>query len=408
VVRCAVVTAVLAGACARETAVWDPVADPELPGAAAGALEWPADTPLPPGFETPPWLTMPEPGRIALGWRTVEMSAGTVELTGPDGPATRIDEPEAALIHHLDLGVLPAATSFHYRVVLASGAAREGVFTTPGPELAEWRFIHLAEFHAPSESDHVARFADAIRAFHPQMAIESGDMMNDGDDDAQWIDYLNTSRPWISNLILLPAHSNHVNGVAGNPLLLSLFELPGNERWYISRYGAVDVVTLDSTYEVSPDVATEPDWIEDSMTAARDAPDPALYTIGVWHYPACSSSYESRSDERRWVIDNLVGPLVAAGGLDLVLVGHDKYYERSMLEVGGVRVPHVMANAGMLAPGAAGGNEPECAPIVTDTDTRSLVMVGVSPAGLVARVIDEEGGVVDEFTVPPHAAAGVR
>lgn len=398
-------TALLAGACARETAVWDPVADPELPGAAAGALEWPPDAPLPPGFATPPWLTMPEPGRIALGWRTLELSAGAVELTPAGGATTHIEEAEPALVHHLDLGVLPAATSFHYRVVLASGAAREGVFTTPGPALAEWRFIHLAEFHAPTDSPHVARFADAIRAFHPQLAIESGDMMNDGDDDAQWIDYLVTSRSWISNVILLPAHSNHVNGVAGSPLLLAHFQLPNNERWYLTRYGAVDVVTLDSTYDgESPDIDTEPDWIADSMAAERDAPEPALYTIGAWHYPACSSSYASRTGERRWVIDNLVAPLAAAGRLDLVLVGHDKYYERSLLEVGGLRIAHVMANAGKLAPGSAGDNEPECAPIVTDTDTRSLLMVGVSPAGLVGRVIDEEGGVVDEFTVPPRAA----
>lgn len=391
-------TAVLAAACARETLVWDPIADPELPGAAASALAWPEDGPLPAEFETPPWLTMPEAGRISVGWRTVDPDAGQVVLEAAGGDGTTFSETAAATLHHVDLGVLPAATTFRYRVVLASGAAREGVFTTPG--LAEWRFVHLAESHIPSEREHVAGWAGAIRAFQPQLAIESGDMLDDGDDDAAWVDYLNTSRPWISNVILLPAHSNHVNGVAGNPILLATFELPGNERWYTTRYGAVEIVTLDSTYDgESPDVDTEPDWIESSMAASREAPDPPLFTIGAWHYPACSSSYASRSVERRWVIDNLVSAFAATGGLDLILVGHDKYYERSILTSGELRIPHVMANAGKLSPGGAGSNEPECAPIVTDTETRSLVMVGVAPDALVARVIDEDGAILDEFTL---------
>ncbi len=401
VLRCAVVTAVLAGACARETAVWDPVADPALPGAAASAVPWPDDVPLPPEFATPTWLTMPAPGRIALGWRTVAPETATVLLVSADGVGTSIAVDAPATLHHADLGVLPAATTFHYRVELDSGAAREGVFTTPG--LDEWRFVHLAEFHAPSSSDEVSRFAEAIRAFQPQLVVESGDMMNDGDDDADWLDYLNTSRPWISNVILLPAHSNHVNGTAGNPILTSLFQLPNNERWYTTRYGAVELVTLDSTYDGGAlDIESEPGWIEGSMEASRDAPDPPTFTVGAWHYPACSSHYASRSPGRRWVIDNLVSAFAATGGIDLILVGHDKYYERSILAIGALRIPHVMANAGKLAPSRAGDNEPECSSIATDTDTRSLVMVGVAPDRMVARVLDQEGGILDEFTVAPR------
>ena len=402
--RSVVLTLVLAGACARETAVWDPVADPGMPGAAASALPWPDDTPLPPEFASPTWLTMPEPGRIALGWRTVAPETAIVVLaSAADGTGTSIAVNAPATLHHVDLGVLPAATTFRYRVVLASGAAREGVFTTPG--LEEWRFVHLAEFHAPDQSDEVARFAGAIRAFQPQLVVESGDMMNDGDDDQEWLDYLATSRPWISNVIFLPAHSNHVNGVAGNPILTALFQLPNNERWYTTRYGAVEFVTLDSTDGAAPDIDTQPDWIEGAMTAVRDMPDPPVFTVGAWHHPACSSHFAARSAGRRWVIDNLVAAFAASGGLDLILVGHDKYYERSILTVGGQHVPHVMTNAGKLAPSKSGDNEPECAPIVTDIETRSLLLVGVARDRMVGQVIDQEGAILDEITVEPRPAA---
>jgi hypothetical protein len=388
----------LIAACARDAAVWDPIADPALPG--ESGLEWPEDAPLPPEFETPPWVTMPAPGRISIGWRTTSETTGRVELTA-DGGAEPVLVPTSrpARLHHVDLGVLPEATGHRYRVVLdGSGAAREGVFTTPG--LESFRFIHLAEFHAPTQSEHVARFAGAIRDLRPHLAIESGDMLNDGDDDQAWVDYLRTSQPWISNLILLPAHSNHVNGMGGNPILIDTFDLPGNERWYSTRYGVVELVTLDSTYDgENPDVALVPTWIEDSMIAARDAPDPPRFLVGAWHYPACSSSYASRSEQRRWVIDNLVAAFRASGGIDLILVGHDKYYERSFLGEGDQAIVHVMANAGKLAPENPGDNEPECTPVVTETGLRSMLMVGVSPDVMEARVVDEEGNVIDEFSI---------
>ncbi|HLU65971.1 MAG TPA: hypothetical protein VKZ63_06830 [Kofleriaceae bacterium] len=398
---------VLASGCALETEVWDPIPDPPSPDQDGLRLEWPEDTPLPPEFESPPWLTMPAPDRISVGWLTVAQETGRVELVqiaGPGGSAppdpfeATYRQEQPARIHQIDLGVLPVASGFRYRVVLdGSGATREGVFVTPGQP--RWRFVHLAEFHAPTESDEVARFAGAIREFGPHLVIESGDMMNDGGDPTQWLDYLRTSSPWISNVILLPAHSNHVNGTLGNPYLKAYFHLPNNERWYTTRYGEVEIVTLDSTYGSSPDIEGQGDWVRQSMDAVRHEANAPRFVVGVWHYPACSSHYPGRTESRRWVIDTFLPAFMETGGVDLVLVGHDKYYERSVLEVGGREVVHVMANVGRLSPSSEGDNEPECTPVMTHTDTRSLVMARVEPGHLQAQVIDQEGMVIDTFDI---------
>ena len=399
---CALALAAIGG-CSLETEVWDPVPDPPATGDAPYELTWPPDAPLPPGFDTPPWLTMPAPGHIAVGWLTRDEVTAQLELeqiAGPTGPPPPVplhrtvvlDTP--ARLHRVDLGPLPVASGFRYRVRLASGEEREGVFATPGQPA--WRFVHLAEFHAPTESDEVARFAGAIRDFRPHLVVESGDMVNDGDDPDHWRDYLRSSAPWISNVILLPAHSNHANGMLGNATLRSYFQLPGNERWYLTRWGAVAVVTLDSTYNgPSPDIADQEAWLRETMPPLRGGPDAPEFVIGAWHYPACSSSYAGRSESRRWVIDHLLTPLVETGGVDLVLVGHDKYYERSEVEVAGRRIVHLMTNAGKLSPSTAGSNEPECTPVVTDTATRSLVLADVSPGQLALQVVDQDGARLD-------------
>ena len=401
----AVVVAALP-ACALDTEVWDPIPDPPPPADGTAGPAWPADEPLPASFDTPPWVTSPAPGRIAIGWRTAAPTTGRVVLTRVLDGDTAVDEtpvqilqPQETQLHHVDLGELAPASGYRYRVVLADGAEREGVFATSG--LATWRFIHLAETHAPDESEHVTAFADSIRAFRPQVAIESGDMVTVGDDLDAWRTYLDDARPWISNVILLPAHSNHVHGFLGNAILKDFFELPDNERWYATRYGDVQIVTLDSNDSgESPDLVEEPDWVRDRLTTLRAASDAPRFTIGAWHHPACSSHYASRSTSRRWVIDNLVRAFLDAGGIDLILAGHDKYYERSVLTVDGVAITHLMDNAGRLSPGGAGGNEPECEPVRTVTNTRSLALFQVSPDAVTADVVNEDGLTIDQLEIP--------
>jgi hypothetical protein len=300
-------------------------------------------------------------------------------------------------LHHVDLGELPPGAAFHYEVSIdGTDARRRGVFVTPGR--ASWRFAHLAEFHAPSMADKVARLAPALRDFAPHVVVESGDMVDIGDSLEHWRSYFRASAPWISNVLLLPAHSNHVNGSFGNAQVQDLFALPGNERWYATRVGQIQFFTLDSTFNgKNPDIAGDQiTWLATERKRAAEADPQPLFVVGVWHYPACSSTYAQRASEHAWVLEHFIDTLVEAGGLDMVLVGHDKYYERSALDG---RIVHVQANAGMLSPGTAGGNDARCRPIVTNLDTRSLVLFEVSGGQIRATTLNQHGAAIDAFTL---------
>jgi hypothetical protein len=363
--------------------------------------EWPSDEPLPPEIDLPPWLTMPAENRVVVSWRTVAPSRGGVFLSAETGDGLVLVSPAFAELHHVDLGVLEPATTYEYEVFVdGTSIARRGVFVTPGRD--HWRFAHLAEFHAPSDSATVAKFAAALRTFRPHVVVESGDMCDSGNNMDHWRSYLRTSAPWISNVILLPAHSNHVNGSLGNPLVHELFALPGNERWYRTRWGQVEFYTLDSTYNgINPDVPTlQLDWLRDGLLDMREAADRPLFIIGAWHYPACSSHYASREAQHLWALDNLVDGFLAAGELDLALTGHDKYYERSLIDG---RVVHVMSNAGRLAPSVEGGNAERCDPIVTNTRTRSVALFDVDGGAITGIAVNEQGAWIDAFVIDKEA-----
>jgi len=359
-------------------------------------LQWPDYEPLPVGFDFPPWLTMPAPGRIVVGWRTTDPTTARVRLIRGNDQWV-FESSERKHLHHVDLGVLEPGAIYRYEVILdRTLARREGVFVTPGAQRV--RLAHMAEFHAPTDSVHVARFTEAIRSFQPHVLVESGDMADSGGSLDHWRDYMRTSAPWISNVILLPAHSNHVNGFGGNEHLRDLFPLPNNGRWYSTRFGPVEIISIDSTYDRdNPDVPFEQiDWLATRAADAHDGLDDPSFLLATWHYPACSSHYRFRATAREWVMNHFIDTLVANGGVDMVLVGHDKYYERSLIDQ---RIVHLQTNAGRLAPSSAGDNQARCTPIRTNTATRSLALIDLGTDSLTTVVVDESGGEIDRFAI---------
>lgn len=367
----------------------DPIADPA----------WPPDAPIPAAFDFPPYANLVDATTVAISWRTYGLTTGAVRF---GRMADRSDQMNVlasttdANLHHVMVSGLEPGTAYQYEVAVdGTDSRRRGMFVTPGR--AQWRLLHSGEFHAPSESANVLRFVDAIRAFRPHVVLESGDMVDDGNDLSHWRSYFRTAAPWISNVLLLPAHSNHVNGTDGNNHLLDLFVLPNNERWYATRYGQAELLSIDSTYTIDSDIVTDQlPWIEQTAAAAHDGVDDPAFVVAAWHHPACSSQYRTRYPEREWVQTNLVGSLQAGGGVDLVLAGHDKYYERSIIDDG---IVHVITNIGQVSPEIPGNNYETCTPMMTSRDRQSVAFLSFDGATLTGRVVDETGATLDVFAI---------
>jgi len=377
-----------------------PICDvgPEVQGEAPGGggatdPEWPEDELLPAAFQTPPYLTLLDPTTVVVSWRATPAAAATVRLGTGAVLSGRIDAP-LAVQHHVTLFGLRPATSHCYEVDIA-GAVRRGVFVTPGS--GSVRMVQLGEFHAPSNSAEAAAFGPIIREFRPHLLVESGDMVDDGEDMTHWVEYLRSSAAWISNVLLLPAHSNHVGTAGGIGHMQCLFDL--DRMWFATRFGPVEVLSIasESLDEFHSD---EVPWIRRQAELAHDGDDDPAFLLAAWHHPACSSNYASRKDKREWVMDNIVGGLVAGGGVDLILVGHDKYYERSTLSgLPGQQgdIVHVMTNVGRISPGTAGDNHAACTPVLTDLDDNSALLISVDATTLQARAVRQDGSTIDEF-----------
>jgi hypothetical protein len=358
--------------------------------------EWPADSPLPPEFDFPPYLNLLDGTTVVVSWRTTNATTGKVHYGTSTSYGSEGSSATSGNLHHVTLSDLKPATAYYYEVAIDNTTAtRKGVFVMPGA--TKWRFVAFGEYHAPSESSGVAKFANEIREFRPHVIAESGDMVDTGTDITHWRSYMRTSAPWISNVLLLPSHSNHVNGSGGNPNLKDYYVLPNNERWYLTRYGQVQFFTLDSTYSANADIeSTEVPWLKTAAAAAHDGVDDPTFVIATWHHPACSSQYASRSGERTWVNNNLVKSFKDNGGIDIIFAAHDKYYERSTITGG---IIHVITNIGNISPEIPGLNYADCTVVKTLRSNQSTALVSVDGKNLSAQIIENDGTMLDSFTL---------
>jgi hypothetical protein len=358
--------------------------------------DWPADSPLPPEFDFPPYLNLLDGSTVVVSWRTTNATTGKVRYGTSESYGTEGTSSTSGNVHHITLADLQPATAYYYEVSIDNtSATRKGVFVTPGA--TKWRFVALGEYHAPSESSGVAKFANEIRDFRPHVAVESGDMVDTGTDITHWRSYMRTSAPWISNVLLLPAHSNHVNGNGGNPNIKDYFVLPNNERWYTTRYSQIEFFTIDSTEGANDDVETaEVPWLRTAAAAAHDGTDDPTFVIAMWHHPACSSQYASRAGERNWVQSNLVRAFKDNGGVDIIFAAHDKYYERSTITGG---IIHVITNIGNISPEIPGFNHADCTVAKTARNNQSTALVSVDGKTLSAKVIENDGTELDTFSL---------
>ncbi len=287
----------------------------------SSAATWPDDLSLPASFALPPAVTLLNSTTVAIQWKTTASTIGKLQYGTTD--LNQSIDTSAGTQHFVQLYSLLPATQYVYQVGV-SGENVKGTFTTPG--ISPIRFAQFGEFHAPSRSANVAQFASVIRNFEPHFIVDSGDMWDTGDDFSHFTDYMQTSRPWISNTLLLPTFSNHVSWNDGNNYVVDHFKLPdGNPRrpFYKTRYGLVQVLTL---YSSEGGILRDEQmaWVKSEVAAAHDGVDDPLFLIASWHYPPYSQD-KVRDD----VIAEMLAPIENSGGIDLLLTGHDYQNEVS-------------------------------------------------------------------------------
>lgn len=160
--------------------------------------------------------------------------------------------------------------------------------------------------------------SQAIEKEHPAFVMNTGDLVDEGKNADDWIDFF-TASPYLYNSTLYPVLGNHENY---SRLYFSFFSLSFNDRWYSFENGPVHFIALDSNLRSRYRLAQYL-WLLYELQTDRQP-----FTIVIFHHPPYSSGTEHGNSswfQRFWV------PVFEHFQVNIVFNGHDHDYERSIV-----------------------------------------------------------------------------
>jgi hypothetical protein len=208
-----------------------------------------------------------------------------------------------------------------------------------------------------------------------------------------------------------PTMGNHEAKTRNGQPYLDVYYLPemalraaDDERYYSFDYGQVHftcvesnevpliAAALDQQDRVTDDMI---DWLRADL-AASDQP----WKIVFFHHPPFTSSEREPNE----LVRQLIVPVLEAGGVDLVLVGHDHHYERTLpvrelavAEAGDdAAITYIVAGNGGAGLRTASG---DWFTATVEPTRHGFVAITIDGCTATIEAVDTSGGEIDRFTL---------
>jgi len=345
-----------------------------------------------------PYLQNVTKTTITICWETDELVEGSVEygLTTNYGNEKSAVNPTSH--HEIALTGLAPSTTYHYRVGSGGIFGEDNTFTTAVDFMEPFTFVAYGDNRPPH--DPPTSHTDVLRIIKeiaPDFYINTGDLVERGESDADWDLFFEESRDLMKGTTLFPSlgnHDYHSDDAYNCDEYLNSFSLPGNEQWYSFTYGNAYFIALNSnsiSVGIGPD-SEQYQWLEKELQKAATTSrwqfvffHHAPYSMGKAH-PASADKYV------RLVLETFP-PLFERYGVDIVFSGHEHSYQHHL--VNGV---HYVVTAG----GGAGLHDlgtPESWTIYAEM-TYHVVKVRVDGSSLEIEAIrSPDATVMESFSV---------
>lgn len=239
---------------------------------------------------------------------------------------------------------LVAGETYYYQVGSAAGWSDIRSFVAPQEDTGSLTFLFMGDAQFSSSiTDYEAWGALLENAYEnyddAAFAVMGGDMVNNGQNAAEWQAFLSEASPVFSRLPLLAAPGNHESNdiVTGKPTLMNkLLSMPKNgpagfeEEFYSFDYGECHILCLNSNVFLNEQLNAGAMTLADfdrikAWIASELGSSSAAWKIVVMHHPAYSvvSDMAGAAVFANWV------PLFEAAEVDLALYGHQHVYMRT-------------------------------------------------------------------------------
>jgi len=283
----------------------------------------------------------------AVCWRTAtDVPHAVAQLAaathGPEMRTRAVTIPARSEPHPTDLGPsvchaaeftdLEPGTTYAYRVGDGTNWSEWFQFATAPGHPHRFRFVHFGD----AQNDILPLWSRVVReagrhAPDAAFLVHSGDLVNRGEEDAQWGEWFRAGAFLHAQIPSLPIPGNHEyvkvgeGETATSRLALHWrrqFALPENgppgleETCYVIRRGELCFVALNSNERLAEQAA----WLDGILATER-----RKWIVCSFHHPIFSAA-KNRDNE---ALRKAWKPVLDRHGVDLVLQGHDHVYGRT-------------------------------------------------------------------------------
>lgn len=320
---------------------------------------------------------------MTISWRT-NIETESIVQYGVDDSSTFEQVGTSGKWHAVELTSLHPDTKYLYRVGNGEIWCAENNFKT-GTEGNHTTFVAWGDSrHYRPERRSVVEIVNSL--FY-DFSVFTGDFIDNGLYIDQWYNLLADFKPVLENTSLMPLLGNHEEN---SSIYYDIFALPGKEEYYSFDYGPIHFAILHSCVERYDGNMTEQyEWIRQDLEDNKDA----IWKVVMVHRPVFASSQRDNAGDYDDLKEGLL-PILEQYGVDIVLSGHDHFYERLLNN-----------NITYIVTGGAG------APLYKLIDaykleqsqyaesTLHVVLLDVYENQMDLRAINTSYGIIDRFTI---------
>ncbi len=265
-----------------------------------------------------PYLQNAQSTEVTIMWETKSATVGKVRFgTNAWLFNHSSEEQEARNLHQVKLENLLPSQIYYYQCSWKGGKPIQGQFSTaPEDNLTPLRIAVIGD----SRSNLVMsrKLSNMIVDKHPDVVLHTGDLVPSGKNLPEWKTFLfDPMQKLLRNIPFYPIPGNHEGE---SPHYYSFFApLHNDNPWWSRDYGSVHIIGLDTNVPTDQQSEQYQFLVDDLQNNNKP------WTIVMFHHPLFHSHptrevYEFRYD---WQ------PLFIEHGVDIVLTGHDHYYQRT-------------------------------------------------------------------------------